>query len=170
VKGIVGFLGWLGVALVGAAVVLRFAKPELQEVYRGLAFAGLIVTAIYAFTQRRELMRSVGGRNAQYGSIALGTVLVFLAILVAINWISARQNKRWDLTESKAFSLSDQTKQIVTSLKAPLTIKLFYARPDSEQAHRDRLESYSYLSKQVTVQYIDANASPTFPCITRDFW
>ncbi len=78
----------------------------------------------------------------QYGSIAAGSVFVFLAILVGVNWISNRQNKRWDLTESKVFSLSDQTKQILSSLKGPLHIRVFYAPPDSAQSYRDRLESY----------------------------
>ena len=164
-KNLVGFLGWLGVALVGVALYLKYTQPELEILYKSLAAAGFLVTAIYAFTQRRDLGRSFQGRGAQYGSIAAGSVLVFLGILVAINWISNRQNKRWDLTESKEFSLSDQTKQIVTSLKAPLKIKVFWTsttdRPDSAQAHRDRLEGYTYLSNQVSIDYIDANGSPT---------
>lgn len=164
-KRIVGILGWLGVALVVAAVVLRFTKPETPELYQRLAMAGLVVTVIYALTQWRDIGRSFSGRRMQYGSIATGSVLIFLAILVGINWVANRQNKRWDLTESKQFSLSDQTKQIIRSLNAPLSIKVFYA-PDAQgqspvQGYRDQLEGYQYLSKQVSVDYINAQTSPT---------
>lgn len=163
-KRLLGFFGWVGVALVVAAVVLRYTKPELAQIYQGLAMAGLVVTLLYAAASWREIGRSFQGRNVQYGSIAAGSVLVFLAILVAINWIANRQTKRWDLTEAKVFSLSDQTKQIVSTLKAPLHIKVFWApgaTGDSAQAYRDQLEGYQYLSSQVSIDYINAAASPT---------
>lgn len=160
-KRILGVLGWLGVALVVAAVALRFLKPELAQVYQGLAIAGLVVTALYALSQWRDIGRSFQGRNVQYGSIAAGSVFVFLGILVAVNWISSRQNKRWDLTGSQQFSLSDQTRKILTELKSPVTVKVFYdGRNDSPQRYRDRLTDYTYLSKQVSIEYIDGDRSP----------
>jgi ABC-type uncharacterized transport system involved in gliding motility auxiliary subunit len=161
VKRILGILGWLGVGLVVAAVVLRFAKPELSDVYRSLSIAGLVITLIYAAGHWREIGRSFQGRQTQYGSVAAGSVVVFLAILVAVNWIANRQNKRWDLTEAKVFSLSDQTRQIISTLKAPLKITVFYAPPDSMQNYRDQLDGYQYLSSQVSVSFVNAVASPT---------
>ena len=124
-KQMLGLLGWLGVALVAAAFILRFTAYNDQNLVRGLALAGLVVTLLYALSQWRDIQRSFQGKGARYGSLALGSVLAFVGILVAINYISNRQNKRWDLTESKTFSLSDQTKQIVSNLKRPMNIKLF---------------------------------------------
>ena len=49
--------------------------------------------------------------------------LPFLAILVAINYIGKQQNKRWDLTAAKQFSLSDQTRNVVAKLDAPLRLQ-----------------------------------------------
>ena len=164
-KRIIDLLGWVGVALVAAAVILWRVRPDPPELYQRLAMAGLAVTVIYALTQWREISRSFQGKNVQYGSIAAGTVVVFLAILVGLNYVSNRQNKRWDLTESKQFSLSDQTKQIITTLKGPLKIKVFFA-PDQNgqspvQSYRDQLEGYEYLSSQVSIDYVNAQASPT---------
>lgn len=158
-KRILGLLGWLGVVLVLAAVALRFMQPARAQLYQGLAMAGLIVTALYALTQWRDIGRSFQGRNVRYGSMALGSVLLFLAILVGINWIASRQNKRWDLTENQQFSVSDQTKKILSELQRPVTVRLFHGQ-DGAQAYRDRLESYTYLSKQVSVEYIDAEKNP----------
>lgn len=160
-KRILGLLGWLGVLLVLAAVALRFTRPELIEWYQGLAMAGLVVTALYALSQWRDIARSFSGRNVKYGSVALSSVLLFLAILVAINYMSRRQgwNKRWDLTQNQQFSLSDQTRQILTELKQPVVIKAFHATGDLQGAV-DRLTEYTYLSRQISVEYIDANAKP----------
>ena len=106
-KRALAILGWVGFALVAAAVILRFTKPDWPAATQNLAIAGLVVTVIYALSQWRDIGRSFEGRNVRYGSIAAGSVLVFVAILVAVNWLASRQNKRWDLTESKQFSLSD---------------------------------------------------------------
>ena len=163
-KRIVGLLGWIGVALVVAAVVLRFASGSAVGVddplvwSRRLALAGLVVTLLYTLTQWRDIARSMSSRQARYGSIAATSVLVVLAILTGINWIANRQNKQWDLSAGGQCTLSDQTRQIVTSLTKPVTIKAFYA--DSSAEVRDRLESYAYLSSQVKAEYVDAVRNP----------
>lgn len=157
-KRLLGLVGWIGVALVVAAAILRFSRPDLPQWSQGLALAGLIVTALYTATQWRDIARSFGGRNVKYGSMAASSVLLLLAILVAVNWISSRENKRWDLTGGQ-FSLSDQTKKILTELKKPLTIEAYYVQSATDL--RDRLTEYSYLSKQVSVEYVDADRNPT---------
>jgi gliding motility-associatede transport system auxiliary component len=160
VKRILGLLGWLGVVLVLAAVALRFIKPELQQWYQGLALAGLVVTALYALSQWRDIGRSFQGRNVRYGSMTAGSVLLFLGILVGINWISSRQNKRWDLTAAQQFSLSDQTKKILGELTKPVVMRVFHDSGAAQQ-YRDQLAGYAYQSKQVSIEYIDAVAHPT---------
>jgi ABC-type uncharacterized transport system involved in gliding motility auxiliary subunit len=160
-KRIVGLLGWLGVILVVAALVLRYAKPDLQEWSQGLAIAGLVVTLLYTLTQWRDIARSFGGRNIRYGSVALGSVVLLLGLLVAVNYISSRQNKRWDLTQISVFSISDQTKKIVSGLKKPVTVKVFYQAGGMLSTYRDRLTEYERQSSQFKVEYIDADKNPS---------
>jgi ABC-type uncharacterized transport system involved in gliding motility auxiliary subunit len=148
-------LGWLGVALVFAAVAIRFLKPEWQQWYSGLALAGLVCTLLYMLSQWRELARSFSGREAKFGTVAVVSAIVVLAILVAVNYLGVRHNKRWDLTAAKQFTLSDQTRKILDGLQKPVAIKVF-AQSDDFQRFRDRLDEYQYASKQVTVEYIDA--------------
>jgi ABC-type uncharacterized transport system involved in gliding motility auxiliary subunit len=158
VKRLIGLLGWVGVALVVAAVVLRFSRPEWAQWSQRTALAGLVITIIYSLTQWRDIARSFGSRGVKYGSIAATSVVLTLGILVGLNWVSSRQNKRWDLTTGGQFSLSDQTRQLITSLTKPVTVKAFYV--NSAQEYRDRLEGYEYLSSQVKVEYVDARANP----------
>jgi ABC-type uncharacterized transport system involved in gliding motility auxiliary subunit len=158
VKRLLALLGWIGVVLVVAAVIIRFTRPELPQWSQGLALAGLAVTVLYSLTQWRDIARSFGGREVKYGSIAATGVLLVLGILIGLNWISSRQNKRWDLTEASQFSLSDQTRQILQGLDRPVTFRVFYV--GSSQEHRDRLTEYTYLSNQVQVEYIDAERNP----------
>ena len=70
-----------------------------------------------------------------------------LGILVAINYIGARQNKRWDLTANKQFSLSDQSRNVLAKLDAPLQVQVFAQEPQF-QRYQDKLKEYEYASKQ----------------------
>jgi ABC-type uncharacterized transport system involved in gliding motility auxiliary subunit len=161
VKRILGLLGWIGVVLVVAALALRLARPDLN-IHPKLALAGLVVTALYTISQWRDIVRSFSNRGVTYGSISAGSVVLVLAILVGINGISSRQNKRWDLTASKQYSLSDQTRQILASLQKPVVIRLFYkSDPTFDlQRYRDQLGEYAYHSKNVSIEYIDADKEP----------
>jgi ABC-type uncharacterized transport system involved in gliding motility auxiliary subunit len=159
-KRILGLVGWLGVALVFAAVAIRFLKPEWQQWYSGLAIAGLVCTLLYILSQWREIGRAFSGREARFGSLAVASGLVVLGILVAINYLASRHNKRWDLTAAKQYTLSDQTRKILQDLQKPVSVKVF-AQPDDFERFRDRLDGYQYASKQLSVEYIDAVKSPS---------
>jgi ABC-type uncharacterized transport system involved in gliding motility auxiliary subunit len=158
-KRILGLLGWLGVVLVFAAVAIRFLKPEWQPYYNGLAIGGLVCTLLYMLSQWREIVQAFAGRQARFGTLAAASILVVLGILVAINYLSSRHNKRWDLTAAHQFSLSDQTKKVLQDLKEPVKVRVF-ARSDEFQRYRDRLDGYTYQSKQVSVEYIDPEKRP----------
>ncbi len=158
-KRILGLVGWLGVALVFAAVAIRFLKPEYQQYYNGLAIAGLVCTLLYILSQWREIGRAMSGRQARFGTLAAASVLVVLGILIAINYISTKYNKRWDLTATKQFSLSDQTKKVLKDLKEPVRIRVF-AKTEEFQRFRDRLDEYNYHTKLVTTEYIDPDKRP----------
>jgi gliding motility-associatede transport system auxiliary component len=158
-KRFLGLLGWLGVALVFAAFAIRVLKPEYLQWYNTLAFSGLACTLLYILSQWREVVRSFSGRQTRYGSLAAGSVVVVLVILVAINYLANRHNKRWDLTAAKQFSLSDQTKKVVQGLQKPVTMRVF-DRSDGMERFRDRLDEYKNASKQVQVEYIDVERKP----------
>lgn len=158
-KRILGLLGWLGVALVFAAVAVRFLKPELQQWYNGLAIAGLVCTLLYILSQWREVVRSFSGREARFGTLAFASIAVVLAILVGINYLAARRNTRWDLTAGGQFTLSEQTKKILSGLERPVAIRVF-DRSEGFERFRERLDEYKYVSDKISVDYIDVERRP----------
>ena len=159
-KRILGLLGWLGVALVFAAVAFRNGPwAQLEPYSNKLAIAGLVCTLLYILSQWREIGQAFSGRQARFGTLAAASVLVVLGILIAINYLSTRHNKRWDLSAARRFSLSDQTKKVLQDLKEPVKIRVF-AKTEEFQPFRDRLDEYAYQSKQVSTEYIDPVKRP----------
>ena len=93
--------------------------------------------------QWRDVAEFYKGRGAKYGTMSIVSIVVFLGILVAVNYLGTRQNKRWDFTANQVYSLSDQTIKILKDLKEPVQVTVF-ERNDRQDAHKDRLEEYQY--------------------------
>ena len=152
-------LGWTGVAVVFAALLIRFTLPDQQELWWWLAVAGLAMVAAHTLYQWRDILAFFSRRQAREGVMATSGVVLALGILVAANYILSRQNVRWDLTAAQQYSLSDQTRRVLEGLEAPISV-LVFAREAEFPGYRDRLDEYSYVSSQVTVEYIDVDRSP----------
>jgi len=156
---IVSVIGWIGFAAVLAAVGIRFGYPAKDQYATYFAYAGLVCLLIYILGQWRDIAKMFTRRQARYGTLAGVSVLVVLAILVAINYIGAKQNKRWDLTANKQFSLSDQTRNVLQKLDQPLYVTVF-AQENNFQPYKDKLKEYEYASKKVTTDYVDPDKKP----------
>src|SRR6266571_8876266 len=138
VNRILSLVGWLGTALVFVAVAIRFGYPAKEQWAFYLAWAGLVCVLAYTLGQWREVAKVFSRRQARYGTLAATSVLVVLGILAAINYIGVKQKKRWDLTVNKQFSLSDQTRNVLSKLDAPLDVLVFY-KADELQTWQDRM-------------------------------
>ncbi|HMD33981.1 MAG TPA: Gldg family protein, partial [Vicinamibacterales bacterium] len=126
-KRTLDILGWVGTGVVvaAAAVALVPALNKYAEYSKPMAIVGLVLVLAYTMGQWREIGQMFSRRQARYGSLSAFSIIVVLGILVAINYIGSKQNKRWDLTTNKQYSLSDQTRNIVAKLDAPLQVQVF---------------------------------------------
>lgn len=155
-------IGWIGTALVVAAVLIRInVIPRVDAVWAmRLAMGGLACMVVFMISQWRDIAHMFGTRQARYWVLTVMGGLVALAIFVAVNYISSRRNYRWDLTSNQQFSLSDQTKNVLSKLDAPLHIQAF---TDVQRLpeYRDRLREYEYASNQVSTEIIDPDRQRT---------
>lgn len=163
---ILGIIGWLGTAIVFAAVAVRLLDRAgtitLGERDRYVGYAamtGLALVLIYTAGQWRDIAAYFRRRQARYGAIASASVAVALGIVIAVNYLSSRQNKRWDLTANKQYSLSEQTVKLLQNLDAPVKFIVF-DRPAGFDRFRARLDEYDYYSNQVSVEYVNPDARP----------
>ncbi|MEZ5286629.1 MAG: Gldg family protein [Vicinamibacterales bacterium] len=156
---IFGVIGWIGTLLVFASVGVRFLRPEWAQYQQYLAYGGLALVLVYLLGQWRDIADFYRSRSARYGTLSVVSVLVFAGILVAVNYLASRQNKRWDLTANQVYSLSDQTIKVLQNLDAPVTMTVF-DRELALDGYRDRLDVYSYHSSKVTTEYVDPEKNP----------
>jgi ABC-type uncharacterized transport system involved in gliding motility auxiliary subunit len=153
-------IGWIGTAVVFGAVAVRFLKPEWDQYAVYAAWTGLALVVLYTLGQWREIAAWFRQRNARYATIAGVSVLVVLGLLIAVNYLSNRHNKRWDLTANKQYSLSDQSVKILQGLDAPVNVRVFDKEGEFDR-YRTRLAEYSYRSNnKLAISYIDADKHP----------
>jgi ABC-type uncharacterized transport system involved in gliding motility auxiliary subunit len=99
-------------------------------------------------------------RQTKYGAYAAAYVLVVFALVALANWaVNRHVTKSWDLTSTKRYSLSDQTRKIVGGLDREVAIHYFDRNDQFNQA-RDLLENYNHLSPQLSVEYVDPDRKP----------
>jgi ABC-type uncharacterized transport system involved in gliding motility auxiliary subunit len=151
---IANILGWLGVALVLAGLASCTVNPDRVPLRQGLALAGLVCILIYAVSQWREMAATMAKRQTRYGALSIASIVIVLGLLVGVNHLAKKYSKRWDLSAGRDFTLSDQTRSLIASLKEPLSFRV-YARPDAMQAFENRLSEYARLSSLVKVEYLD---------------
>ena len=159
IKRILSGVGWLGMGLVLASLAIRFGLPAKEQYAYYLAWAGLVSVLAYTLGQWREIASMFSGRQARYGTLTGVSVVVVLGILTAINYIGSKQNKRWDLTANKQFSLADQSRNVLAKLDSPLQIRVF-DKENEFGRYRDRLKEYEYTSKKISTEYIDPDKKP----------
>ncbi len=160
VKNIVSIIGWIGTALVFGAVIVRFLRPEWNQYASYAAMGGLACVLIYMAGQWRDVATFYQGRGARYGTLSIVSIVVFLGILVAVNYLATRQNKRWDFTANQVYSLSDQTVKLLQSLKDPVKFTVFDQQVNFDR-FKDRMNEFTYHSTNVSVEYVDADREPS---------
>lgn len=157
---IFGLVFWLGAVLVAAALFIRFGMPAQEQYATYLAWAGLACMLLYTLSQWREIGQVFSRRQARYGALSASSILIVAGIVVAVNYIGQRENLRWDLTAAQQFTLSEQTRNVLRNLEAPLNMMVFDQQTEF-QALEDALQQFEYESDQVTIEYIDPDRSPT---------
>lgn len=99
------------------------------------------------------------------GSYATFAAVIIIAIVVVANLaVSALPTTatQIDLTEQSLYSLSDQTKRIVSSLGKEVDLYLLSNTGSENATITNLLGRYGDLSDQIKVEYIDPTEKPTF--------
>jgi ABC-type uncharacterized transport system involved in gliding motility auxiliary subunit len=98
-------------------------------------------------------------RQTKFTAYATIYVLIVIAVLGLVNWLANRHNKSVDTTANKRFSLSDQTKKVVSNLQQDVKVTYFDKTSSFTQA-KDLLDRYETLSPKLRVDYVDPDKKP----------
>jgi ABC-type uncharacterized transport system involved in gliding motility auxiliary subunit len=120
----------------------------------------LIGAAVVNFDALRARMASGEARRAgKYGSSAIVTALLAIAILGMVAFLGTRHYWRFDWSEQKVHSLSDQSRKVLAGLGEDVHVLALVPRLEMEPV-REFLDRYAYESDRFLVEYADPNVRP----------
>lgn len=163
-KDALRFLAPVGLALIVGAGARFVLQGQLDVIGQGLLAAGAVLILAYLLAFPAEAVRVVRARQARYGSNTGVLIAAVAGILVAANILGSRYHYRWDLTRTGRFTLTEQTRQILAEVKAPLRAYAFYTEgvtsEDRIQAE-DLLKEYKNASPYFDYEFIDPDREPS---------
>ncbi|HXV37748.1 MAG TPA: Gldg family protein [Myxococcota bacterium] len=163
-SSLLGALGLVAIlfALAGFFMALSGAAPLGWSVLHAILGAALLVAAaLINLDGLRARMTSGEARRAgKYGSSSLISTLLVVAMLGMGAFLANRYPKRFDWSEQRVHSLSDQTLKVLASLEQDVEALALFRRMDWESV-REPLDRYAYASGRFKViEIADPNEKP----------
>jgi ABC-type uncharacterized transport system involved in gliding motility auxiliary subunit len=120
----------------------------------------LAVGFVAGFDRWRERMSSGEARRVgTYGTSAIVSTVLSIAIVGALGFFAARNSVRFDWTEAGVHSLSDQTKKVLDGLERDVEVTALYSRVEQPRVE-PVLERYAHASDRFHFTLADPNERP----------
>ena len=98
------------------------------------------------------------------GANALLSTLLFLLLLIGVNYLAARRHKTFDLTSNKVNVLAEQSEKALQKLAGPVTLSYVFAPSEGQlgpgPAEVALLDKYKSASDKIRVNIINAVEEP----------
>lgn len=153
------FIGIAGGIFIIIGLVVYFITSTLGTIPTIFLVVGLLSIVAFGIINLDVLKALLTSRSIKFSTNAIISAVIVFGILILVNFIAGQHFIRIDTTEAKQFSLSEQTKKIITSLKDELHFTAFY-ESNSQGRARDLLKEYSNLSPRVKFEFIDPDRQP----------
>jgi len=155
------FGGAAGVILALSGAGITWFVPDRKIWGWALLALGILLAIAGAWLNADEFRNVLRGRPFRHGANAVFYSLIFLGIVVAVNFEASRHNKRFDLTPQGSHTLSPQTSKILDGLDQDVAIVAFFAKgANSHQKEMDLLEEYKDRSQRLSVRVLDPRRNP----------
>jgi gliding motility-associatede transport system auxiliary component len=148
----------LGVALLIASYVRYSIEGELSKLSEGLLIGGGVLVLASIVLGIPNIRNFFSKRSSQLGTNTTILALGILGILVVVNYLGDTYHKSFDLTSEQLYTLSPQTKKIVSGLKEDVTIARFSNTPN--QGFDDLMSEYRNLSSHIKYLKVDPQEKP----------
>lgn len=148
-------VGVLGLTALVFGVVLYAIDPNAVGMFAANLVFATAAILFYAVTNRRGLLRKLGGRSSMLAVMEGAIVLGVLGGLVAANYFASRSTTEWDLTSNRAFTLEEQSVKLAAGLQKQVKVVAFYRPADSMRGATEQLVNlYRRHTDKIELEFI----------------
>ena len=161
-RKLLDWAGYLGIAVLAAAALLPFLRPEWGRARWALVVAGIVLVVVSLLGYVKDARGLLGRRTTRYGLNTAVMVILLLGIIGFVEAVSYRHNARLDLTENKRHSLSPQTIQLLRGLKTDVNaVAFFRSDQPGKRVAEDVFKQYArYAGGKFTWRAVDPDREP----------
>lgn len=150
------------------AGIVAFTQPTFTVIgYGGLTF-GFLALLAWVLLAPQQAKSVFTGRTARFGGTSLLVTIIVLAMLVGIYTVVRNQEWRLDLTESDAFSLTEESRQAIAGIGADPNVpavKIIAFSSASQAGQRDQdsvlFDDYVQTSGgKISYEFLDIDRNP----------
>ena len=154
-------LGALGLLLTIGGLGLPLLVPEAENTASLVLGTGTLCLLGYVGIHFKGLVRGSRKRSTRLGTHSILALLLAGLAVGLTNFLAAKHAPEWDFSETKNFTLSRQTYQVLRALPREVNIHVF-TRDGSPGygAYQDLLTTYEKESPLLTVEFIDPERHP----------
>lgn len=154
-------VGPLGLLFLLGGLFIYLALSEFNIAVSIALILGLVLVLAYGIMTFQDLKKVLVKRTTRYVTNAVIFAAAVVVILFILNYISFRHHKRFDLTSSKIFTLSDKSVKVVEGLGREVGMTCFFQEntPEKEKAE-DLLSQYVYRSDSIKYEFVDPDKRP----------
>ncbi|MFN4843301.1 MAG: GldG family protein [Dolichospermum sp.] len=148
---------WLGPFLITAGLTIRLTSVNSRIIPLSLIITGAVICALWVVVQTQQ-SKWWQKRSTQSTTNALIATLSVLVILGLINFLGIRYHLRLDLTDTQLFTLSPQSRELVSNL--PETMKVWLFTKEKNSQDQELLDNYHRQSNKFKFEYVDPELKP----------
>ncbi|MDD4875596.1 MAG: GldG family protein [Dehalococcoidales bacterium] len=158
-----GLIAILGIVALVIGLIVMLSIPGIRYAAWIIIALGIILLAIGFIIDYRQISSAITGRRGKFGMGATVMASIFIGITLIINAISIDNYHRFDLTGVAQFTLSAQTKEVLSDLETPIHTIYFYTPEDPYGFGgyiTNLLTEYQNYTDQITIDIIDPDEHP----------
>ena len=160
-RKVIDTFNYIGIGLIILSLFALKIWPYKKIYALILGILGLALLICYLIFNISQLKETLKRKSFIYSGNMIVIIILVLGILVILNYLSSHHHWRFDLTEGKIHSLSDQTVKVLKNLKKEVQIKAFFREGSFQKSKmEDLLKIYAYHSKKIKYEFIDPDKNP----------
>jgi len=110
----------------------------------------------------KDILESFKSRQVKYGGYAALLTLAVIVGLILVNLIAGQLPLQVDLTGNKLFSLSEQTLQVLETVKTPVRFYGLWRPGEGSQEVTNVVDLYLSKNRNISLELIDPDRNPGF--------
>lgn len=163
VYGSTGLIAVLGLLALLVGLIVMLVLPGIRYTAWIILGLGVLLLATAFIIDFRRVGHTLTSRRGRFSAGTTVMASIFIGIILVVNAISIGNYQRFDLTGLAQFTLTSQTKDVLSQLDTPVQILLFFTPADTLGISgyiTNLLAEYQNYTDQLSLKTIDPDEHP----------